>query len=127
MKEKINTETIRKFIEEVKKIKVYPPNRCFLTYCKLADRLYFRLEGPKEKGKPYITYYFATGDRKGWNLSAEKYVNVISKYLKRYGLNVVRKKIPYHKIIEHKKRLSKTEAESFLRIFDEMSEENNHG
>ena len=124
---KVNVETIHQFIEEVKKIKAYPSNICFLTYCKLEDRLYFRLEGPQVEDQPYINYYCVIGGHEGYSISPEKFANVVRKYLERHDLNVFKRKIPYHMKIEHKKRLSEPEIKSIIEILTEMPEENNHG
>lgn len=126
---KIEEERIENFIEEVKKIKTFPQNVCFLTYCMLQDRLYFRLEGPKVKSQPLVTYYFATGKRetiegKEWeDFPLENYVNDLKKYLEKYGLKVCVRKIPYDLKIEHKKRLTNEQIESIFNLAYEMSKD----
>ncbi len=115
---KINVETIHEFIDRVKKFESNPQNLCMLTYCKLEDRLYFRLDGPVVDGQCF-SYYYSTGDRKGFDISPERYMKIVNEYLGKHGLNVVERKIPYHSGIETKKELSHPDTKSLMEIFIE--------
>ncbi len=126
--QKINEEKLENFIERVKEIKAFPSNLCFLTYCILEDRLYFKLEGPKVKSEPLLTYYFATGKRetkegKEWeDFPVKEYVDDVKDYLERYGLKVCMRKIPYHSKLNNKMRLTNEMVESIFNMAYSMAE-----
>lgn len=110
-------------IREIKAIPSYPPDTCFLTYCVLGDRLFYRLE--KSKNHPEASYSFSTGDRethtpgigKGWvGFPSETYIKNIKDYIERRGLRVQLRKNKYHPNMEKKKRLTNGDVESTFNV-----------
>ena len=124
-------------IKQIKEIQSYPSDVCFLTYCILGNRLYYRIEGPKDNDHPRVSYYFAAGDREtkrpdlgqGWiGFPLETYIKNLREYIERRGLKAHLKKVKYDPGIETKKKLGDEEIESIFNMAIEMANnnQNNH-